>query len=121
MGEWSSLPLMVAAVFVVIDLLTTQNCGSKFVFPRMSRVKAAYDVVVVGAGVVGAATAWAAARSGAKVCLLEQFQRAHDRGSSHGDGRIYRFAYAEDHYARMMHGALRGWKEVQEITGSKNE
>jgi len=24
MGEWSSLPLMVAAVFVVIDLLTTQ-------------------------------------------------------------------------------------------------
>ena len=78
----------------------------------------AYDLVVVGGGVVGASTAWAAARSGARVCLLEQFQRCHDRGSSHGDGRIYRFAYAEDHYARMMHGALRGWRELEGLTGA---
>lgn len=83
----------------------------------MSRGKTVYDLVIVGGGVVGAATAWAAARYGAHVCLLEQFQRGHDRASSHGDGRIYRFAYADDHYARMMHGALRGWKELEALTG----
>ena len=79
--------------------------------------KCAYDLAVVGGGMMGAATAWAAARMGARVCLLEQFGKCHERGSSHGDGRIYRFAYAEDHYARMMHGALLGWRELESLTG----
>jgi glycine/D-amino acid oxidase-like deaminating enzyme len=78
----------------------------------------AFDLVVVGGGVVGSSTAWAAARAGARVCLLEQFSLLHDRGSSHGDGRIYRYGYAEDHYARMMHGGLRGWRELEELMGA---
>ena len=50
------------------------------------------DVLVVGGGVMGAWTAAMAARRGASVVLADQFEPAHDRGSSHGDGRIYRLA-----------------------------
>jgi len=42
------------------------------------------DVVVVGAGVMGSATAWRLAARGHDVVLLEQFDLCHDRGSSHG-------------------------------------
>lgn len=49
-----------------------------------------FDVVVVGAGVIGSATAYYAAKEvgqGSKVLLLEQFDFLHRRGSSHGDSR----------------------------------
>ena len=42
------------------------------------------DIVVVGAGIVGAATARALAGAVATVVLVEQFELGHDRGSSHG-------------------------------------
>jgi sarcosine oxidase/L-pipecolate oxidase len=53
--------------------------------------KACYDVIVVGAGVMGAATADFASGVGAKTLLLEQFEIGHKNGSSHGDGRIFRY------------------------------
>ena len=47
---------------------------------------------------VGSASAWRAAKrlaargveGGGGVLLLEQFERGHVKGSSHGDGRIFR-------------------------------
>ncbi|WP_374953595.1 FAD-dependent oxidoreductase [Rathayibacter sp. AY1C5] len=48
------------------------------------------EVVVVGAGLVGAATARALTERGDRVVLVEQFERGHDRGSSHGETRIFR-------------------------------
>ncbi|WP_262356705.1 FAD-dependent oxidoreductase, partial [Bordetella pertussis] len=36
-----------------------------------------YDVVVVGAGMLGIAHAWAAARRGLSVAVVERSQRAH--------------------------------------------
>ncbi|TMK83691.1 MAG: FAD-dependent oxidoreductase [Actinobacteria bacterium] len=53
------------------------------------------DVVVVGAGVMGAAAAWRLARAGRDVMLLEQFEVGHDHGSSHGAARVFRFSYDE--------------------------
>ena len=60
-----------------------------------------YDVVVVGAGVMGSATARALAARGARVALLEQFHTGHVRGSSHGRGRIFRFSYPDPMYVGM--------------------
>src|SRR5215218_10089385 len=48
------------------------------------------DLVVVGGGLMGTATAWAAARRGVSVVLLEQYALGHPRGSSHGSARIAR-------------------------------
>ena len=55
-----------------------------------------YDVIVVGLGGMGSATAWHLARRGVRVLGLEQFTPAHDLGSSHGDTRIVRMAYFEN-------------------------
>lgn len=62
---------------------------------------------------MGVFAAIAARKQGATVALADQFAPAHDRGSSHGDGRIYRFAYIEDLYVDMMERALPIWKELQ--------
>ena len=51
------------------------------------------DVVVVGLGGLGSATAWQLARRGARVVGLEQFELGHDRGASHDTSRILRHSY----------------------------
>ena len=60
-----------------------------------------YDVAIIGGGAMGSAAAYHLARDGRKVLLLEQFAFAHTRGSSHGESRIFRFAYPEIEYARF--------------------
>ena len=64
--------------------------------------RATYDVLVVGGGVMGAWTAAIAARRGATVALADQFEPAHALGSSHGDGRIFRLAYHQEHYVDTL-------------------
>jgi glycine/D-amino acid oxidase-like deaminating enzyme len=52
------------------------------------------DVIVVGLGGMGSAAAAHAALRGKRVLGLEQFQPAHDQGSSHGRSRVIRLAYS---------------------------
>ena len=54
-----------------------------------------HDVVVIGLGGMGSAAAWHLARRGLSVVAVEQFDPAHERGSSHGLSRIIRLAYFE--------------------------
>jgi sarcosine oxidase len=75
-------------------------------------------VIVIGAGVLGAASAWALARGGARVTVLEQFAVGHDRGSSHGHARIFRLGYPEDHYVELALRALSGWRQLERATGA---
>ena len=75
------------------------------------------DVVVIGAGAMGSATAWWLARRGVDVVLLEQFELGHDRGSSHGDTRIFRFAYPDPRYVELAMAALPLWRELEAEAG----
>jgi sarcosine oxidase len=75
------------------------------------------DVVVIGAGAMGSATAWWLARLGADVVLLEQFPQGHALGSSHGGSRIFRFAYPDPHYVRLAQEALPLWRELEDDAG----
>jgi sarcosine oxidase len=75
------------------------------------------DVVVVGAGAHGSATAWHLARRGRSVVLLERFEQGHVRGSSHGGSRIFRLAYPQADYARMAVAARDGWRELEDDCG----
>jgi sarcosine oxidase len=69
-------------------------------------------VAVVGAGVMGCATAWALRERGAKVTMHEQFGLDHERGSSHGHTRIFRVAYPEPYWVRFAQEAYAGWQEL---------
>ena len=69
-------------------------------------------VAVVGAGVMGCATAWALRERGAEVTVHEQFGIDHDRGSSHGRTRIFRVAYPEQFWVRFAQEAYAGWQEL---------
>src|SRR5215472_9675390 len=70
------------------------------------------DVVVIGAGLAGSATAWALARRGRSVVLLEAFQPGHRRGSSHGSARIFRRAYPDPLYVRLTGQAQVLWRQL---------
>lgn len=75
------------------------------------------EVVVIGAGVVGAAAARTLAERGRSVLLVERFERGHEHGSSHGATRIFRQGYDVDDYVALTSEALAGWRELEERSG----
>lgn len=76
------------------------------------------DVIVVGAGVFGAWTAWHLQRKGRRVLLLDAWEPAHSRASSGGESRMTRTAYGADEiYARMAWESLPEWKWLSERAG----
>jgi sarcosine oxidase len=77
------------------------------------------DVVVIGAGVMGSATARTLGQRGVDTVLLEQFELDHSRGSSHGPTRIFRIAYPDPDYVRMARRALRSWRDLEAAAGEE--
>jgi len=80
-------------------------------------VHGVYDVVVVGAGIMGSCAAYQIAKRGKTVLLVEQFDFLHRRGSSHGESRTIRVTYPEDYYTRMMKEAYKLWEEAESEAG----
>ncbi len=73
--------------------------------------------IVVGAGLLGLATAWALSRRGWSVAVLEAAGSVGHVGSgSKGSARIFRLGYPEAHYVEMavLAGAL--WRELEAAT-----
>ena len=75
------------------------------------------DVIVIGAGVMGAAAGWEVARRGRDVVVLERFEQGHVRGSSHGGSRIFRLAYPEPAWVRLCVEALDAWRDLEDDAG----
>ena len=76
-------------------------------------------VAVVGAGIMGCATAWALRERGADVSLYEQFEPGHTRGSSHGRTRIFRLAYPEPEWVALAEEALPAWRELERASATE--
>ena len=96
-------------------MLCNGNSGRRLL--SSAAYETSFDLLVVGGGVMGVWAAIAAAKRGAKVALVDQFEPAHNCGSSHGDGRIFRLAYEQDHYVDMMEHSLPLWMELQAVAG----
>ena len=75
------------------------------------------DVVVIGAGAMGSATAYQLARDGKDVVLLERFARGHAWGSSHGATRIFRVSYRDSLYSQLAAAAIPLWRELEASAG----
>jgi|AntRauMinimDraft_4_1070384.scaffolds.fasta_scaffold00443_9 sarcosine oxidase len=72
-----------------------------------------YDAVVIGAGVIGCATARALAGEGRDVLLLEQGDFPNPRATSYGSSRIFRLAYHEGGmYVPMLRRSRRLWQRL---------
>src|SRR4051794_31053112 len=76
------------------------------------------EFVVVGAGLLGLATARALRRRGRDVVVLEQASVGHRRGGSHGPTRIFRLGYPVRLYVTMAMLALDLWRELEAETGA---
>src|SRR6185295_10892219 len=75
------------------------------------------DVVVVGAGVFGAWTAYQLKRAGASVLLLDAYGPGNSRASSGGETRIMRLGYGPDEiYSRSAQRSMVLWQQLFEKT-----
>ncbi len=77
------------------------------------------DIVVVGAGIVGAATARTLAGTYGTTVLLERREAGHEHGSSHGTSRIFRLNYPDERYVRMAQAADDDWQELERERGER--
>jgi sarcosine oxidase len=71
------------------------------------------DLIVVGLGAFGSAVAYWAARAGARVLGLEQFEFGHPNGASNDHSRIIRLSYHRPAYVRLARRAYAAWAEVE--------
>lgn len=79
---------------------------------------AAYDVIVLGVGVMGSAAAYHLARAGLRVLALEQFEVDHTNGSSVDASRIFRYAYDHPAYVALARAAYPLWHALEAETGA---
>jgi sarcosine oxidase len=78
----------------------------------------AYDVIVIGLGGMGSAAVAHLAKRGKRVLGLEQHERLHTHGSSHGVHRIIREAYFEaPQYVPLVQRAYALWRELEKENG----
>jgi monomeric sarcosine oxidase len=77
------------------------------------------DLIIVGAGLAGASAAYAAARRGLNVVVLEAFGPAHRNGSSHGSARIFRRAYPDPLYVRLTGQSGQRWRALEDAAGER--
>jgi len=76
------------------------------------------DVVVVGLGALGASALWRLAERGVSVVGIEQFSPGHDRGSSHGNSRLFRVACLEHPNLVTLARTSRDlWRELESSSG----
>lgn len=75
------------------------------------------EYAVIGAGLAGASTAWHLAARGHEVAVLERSTPANDAGSSHGSARIFRYAYPDQFYTRLVQRSEDGWAELARLGG----
>src|SRR6185436_12688511 len=77
-----------------------------------------YDVAVIGAGVLGAWTAYHLQSLGADTMLIDAHGQGNSRSSSGDESRIIRMGYGADEiYTRSAVRSLTLWKNLFEVSG----
>lgn len=75
-----------------------------------------YDVIVIGGGAIGLATAYHLGKRKAKTLVLEQFTFVNQQGSSAGVSRQFRIPYPDEYMVKMALEAQPYWDELQKET-----
>lgn len=72
-----------------------------------------YEVIVIGGGPMGLATAYYNSKRSASTLVLEQFTFINQQGSSAGVSRQFRIPYPDEYMVKMAEDALPYWAELQ--------
>ena len=79
----------------------------------------AAEVIVVGGGLMGLATAYHLARDGRRVVLFEARGIGHVEGSSHGPSRIIRLTYQSEDYIELARASFALWGALADEAGEQ--
>ncbi len=77
------------------------------------------DFAVIGAGICGLSAAWALARRGYEVTVIDQAPTGHRGGGSHGACRIFRLGYETPAYVTLARQAREAWTELEDACGER--
>jgi sarcosine oxidase len=98
---------------------TIAKTGRQSGFEMMTQ-DSTFDVIIVGLGAMGSATAYHLAKRGARLLGLDRFTPPHTLGSSHGKTRVIREAYFEDPcYVPIVQRAYELWLGLERESGAK--
>jgi sarcosine oxidase len=79
---------------------------------------AAYDVAIIGLGIIGSAALLRATQRGLRAIGIEALEPGHDCGSSHGETRVFRLAYFEHpSYVPLLREAHTLWRAIEAAAG----
>ncbi|MGH8178524.1 MAG: FAD-dependent oxidoreductase [Steroidobacter sp.] len=110
--------LAAAAGSTVVDGFTAEATTREGTPASPAVIAGRKDVIVIGAGVFGAWTAWHLQRLGKSVLLLDAWGPAHARASSGGESRMTRTAYGRDEiYTRFAWDSLQDWRWLSSRSG----
>lgn len=74
-----------------------------------------YDVIIIGGGGFGSSAAYHSALRGKMVLVIDQFEKGHQRGSSHGETRVIRKAYFEHpDYVPLLQQSYKMWHKLEQ-------
>ena len=76
-----------------------------------------YDVVVIGGGPIGLASAYRCAKAGRSVLLLERFNFFNQSGSSNDMVRMFRTMYTQDFMANLAFESIKVWQDLEADAG----
>lgn len=78
------------------------------------------DLLVIGGGINGLSTAWAAAKRGERVALADPLPLLNEHNASNDESKIFRLAYGRDEeMTRFALRALALWRELEAVSGRK--
>lgn len=78
-----------------------------------------YDVLIIGGGILGLASAYYATARGLKTLIVDQYGIGNDTNSSKGVERMFRLMQDNESEARLAETSLAIWMELQHSTGAK--
>ena len=79
-------------------------------------MKDAFDLVVVGGGVIGLSVAWYASKCCKKTVLLEQHCVEASSGSSRGSSRMFGEIFTEGIHYKLARQSRHFWREIESET-----
>jgi glycine/D-amino acid oxidase-like deaminating enzyme len=84
--------------------------------PHKRTAASEFDVIVIGGGSLGLATAWQLGKQQARTLVLEQFTFLNQLGSSGGVSRQFRIPYPEEYMVKLVKQSVPFWEDLQALT-----